>query len=486
MDEFTKPFACTACSMRFVSEDHLAVHQKKHDMMLNLDNSCKNDAFIVDQTPTPTRFIRNCEEVGLFQDLQHENPFDETFRRAVETGKNEIITQPKVDFSESLNTPVIPPPSAKVTKRTFTNVEIIPNDETVSTENKVESKIDNFENIGPSSNELVSSNTLISKTCDTSLPSTNTTFRPVDNSEMQIIITTSDGTVLKVITPPVVEVAETSQNTVVNSVSDTISKADNLKKISEKNDVEKLSIAKKKLKETLVRNGAVSNIKKNEIITPKSNVVLVQRKKEKRTVDVKKQAILERNRASSMRARAKRKAWIEQLQSSLKKSNEVNASLQAQVKSLQNQVEKLKSLLLAHKDCPLNIVEQEKIVNPIIVPVQTTNQIKETPIVVLSSSPVKRPTTEAMDSTTKKPLTATKVPVILPKIKSNDNTITLHGASGSASIPNVQLVAPIATVPDSGNKIVGFLTAGNQKIALVQKNASQNVSASDVFKASDP
>jgi len=31
-----------------------------------------------DETPTPTRFIRNCEEVGLFQDLQNVNPFDGT------------------------------------------------------------------------------------------------------------------------------------------------------------------------------------------------------------------------------------------------------------------------------------------------------------------------------------------------------------------------------------------------------------------------
>lgn len=42
---------------------------------------------LADQTPTPTRLIRNCDEVGLFDDLhlQHVNPFDETFRRAVES-----------------------------------------------------------------------------------------------------------------------------------------------------------------------------------------------------------------------------------------------------------------------------------------------------------------------------------------------------------------------------------------------------------------
>lgn len=46
-----------------------------------------NIILIADQTPTPTRLIRNCDEVGLFEDLhlQHVNPFDETFRRAVES-----------------------------------------------------------------------------------------------------------------------------------------------------------------------------------------------------------------------------------------------------------------------------------------------------------------------------------------------------------------------------------------------------------------
>ena len=40
---------------------------------------------IVDQTPTPTNFLRDCESMGLFQDLPlaTKNPFDESFRKAV-------------------------------------------------------------------------------------------------------------------------------------------------------------------------------------------------------------------------------------------------------------------------------------------------------------------------------------------------------------------------------------------------------------------
>ncbi|XP_055919764.1 cyclic AMP-dependent transcription factor ATF-7 [Eupeodes corollae] len=89
MDDLStpKPFACktSGCGLAFTNEDHLQVHEKKHEMILNLSLEQKSaNIFLADQTPTPTRLIKNCEEVGLFDDLRHVNPFDETFRRAVE------------------------------------------------------------------------------------------------------------------------------------------------------------------------------------------------------------------------------------------------------------------------------------------------------------------------------------------------------------------------------------------------------------------
>lgn len=59
--------------------------------------------FAADQTPTPTRFIRNCEEVGLFQDLQNVNPFEETFRRAVESGNTGTLAVPEVNHEIKIN-----------------------------------------------------------------------------------------------------------------------------------------------------------------------------------------------------------------------------------------------------------------------------------------------------------------------------------------------------------------------------------------------
>ncbi|EDS43792.1 conserved hypothetical protein [Culex quinquefasciatus] len=83
-----KPFPCkvAGCKASFATEDHLNAHQAaRHDEsgMLNLELANKSNLF-ADQTPTPTRLIGKCEEVGLFEDLQNVNPFEETFRRAVE------------------------------------------------------------------------------------------------------------------------------------------------------------------------------------------------------------------------------------------------------------------------------------------------------------------------------------------------------------------------------------------------------------------
>lgn len=90
MDDFV-PLPCktNGCGLSFSNEDHLQVHEKKHEMILNLGLEQKSaNIFVADQTPTPTRLIKNCEEVGLFDDLRHVNPFDETFRRAVEHKNN--------------------------------------------------------------------------------------------------------------------------------------------------------------------------------------------------------------------------------------------------------------------------------------------------------------------------------------------------------------------------------------------------------------
>ncbi|KAH3701091.1 cyclic AMP-dependent transcription factor ATF-2-like [Dreissena polymorpha] len=84
------PFVCNerGCGMRFTNEDHLSVHMKKHDLCLALcltpgGISPSFGGLFTDQTPTPTKFLKSCEEIGLFQDLVHKNPFEDSFKKAM-------------------------------------------------------------------------------------------------------------------------------------------------------------------------------------------------------------------------------------------------------------------------------------------------------------------------------------------------------------------------------------------------------------------
>ncbi|XP_074551248.1 cyclic AMP-dependent transcription factor ATF-2 isoform X2 [Halichoeres trimaculatus] len=101
-----KPFQCTApgCGQRFTNEDHLAVHKHKHEMTLKFGPARTDTVIIADQTPTPTRFLKNCEEVGLFNELA--SPFDHDFKKATEDDIKKVHLHLPLDLSP-LATPII-------------------------------------------------------------------------------------------------------------------------------------------------------------------------------------------------------------------------------------------------------------------------------------------------------------------------------------------------------------------------------------------
>lgn len=123
--ESDKPFVCSfpGCLQRFANNDHLSIHKTKHELSLKLGG--RNEVLLVDQTPTPTRFLRNCEETGLFQELEA-NPFDRDFKQAGksiesdERSDNESHTRnsssssdvtSRSNITSSTSVPVAPPPS---------------------------------------------------------------------------------------------------------------------------------------------------------------------------------------------------------------------------------------------------------------------------------------------------------------------------------------------------------------------------------------
>lgn len=120
-----------------------------------------------------------------------------------------------------------------------------------------------------------------------------------------------------------------------------------------------LEIPLQKLKQSLSKSAIAQNQRAVEGCA-KTDAAAVVKEGVKKTIDqLKRKDILERNRASSMRARAKRKEWIQDLQRTVTNVNEANTVLQMEVKTLRKEVARLKALLLAHKDCPVTKAMQK-------------------------------------------------------------------------------------------------------------------------------
>ncbi|XP_043513676.1 cyclic AMP-dependent transcription factor ATF-2 [Frieseomelitta varia] len=498
MADNEKIFACssTGCNMIFTNEDQLSIHKKKHDMMLNLGNSSKNGSFVADQTPTPTRFIRNCEEVGLFQDLQNVNPFEETFRRAVESGNTGTLTVPEAGITDdTLHTPHIFPHIADVLstsnqmlsensvqecasisiaeksteeKNTIdadvcSTVKLAETDEQTLMKKKltIERNVTLTENII----DQVTHTSIMPKVLQQSSPQLS-----INGEEVQLLLKTADGKLMQLSAIPVCDsvdatnVQSLKQQTVVIRTEPLLHCSTRLE--TKKPTVSTLSLAKMKLKQTLTK-GTSSQSQKSNSNSRKDELNSSRKENRNKTVEdqLKKKEILERNRASSMRARAKRKAWIQQLERTVANVNETNVALQMEIKVLRTEVAKLKTLLLAHKDCPVTKAMQTGngiVLGPKIISVNSDTITNPIPM----TSPIKRTfsSTDLPIMPKKKLcLAASKNPIIFPKVDCNTNL----------SMPNTAL---IKTVPTLKIMSVGQLLAEEeQKQIFIVQNPSKKV-----------
>nr|XP_061827575.1 cyclic AMP-dependent transcription factor ATF-2-like isoform X1 [Nerophis lumbriciformis]XP_061827576.1 cyclic AMP-dependent transcription factor ATF-2-like isoform X1 [Nerophis lumbriciformis] len=126
-----KPFQCTApgCGQRFTNEDHLAVHKHKHEMTLKFGPARTDSVIIADQTPTPTRFLKNCEEVGLFNELT--SPFDHDFKKVAEDDVKKL----PLDLSP-LATPIIRNKTEEPTAQEANRGSPLPHPESTTNDDK--------------------------------------------------------------------------------------------------------------------------------------------------------------------------------------------------------------------------------------------------------------------------------------------------------------------------------------------------------------
>lgn len=160
------------------------------------------------------------------------------------------------------------------------------------------------------------------------------------------------------------------------------------------------------------------------------------RKSPEEDPDERRRKFLERNRAAAARCRQKRKVWINSLEKRAEDFQSTNGKLQQEVTSLRSEVAQLKSLLLAHKDCPIFIQQRNAgKLNLETVPheMKTSSHKASTAEVTLSLGNKQR---VAIASTTSNAMTATtKVINLTSTVATGNKMVTIVPSTNSQAAP---------------------------------------------------
>ncbi|XP_013874985.1 cyclic AMP-dependent transcription factor ATF-7a [Austrofundulus limnaeus] len=402
-----KPFVCNApgCGQRFTNEDHLAVHKHKHEMTLKFGPARTDSVIIADQTPTPTRFLKNCEEVGLFNELASSFDADDDEKRA----KNSLPAANSVALDMSLQTPS----DVKVKKEEPVEVDSSPPGSPESLSGTSDSNNEpmikakdtpprhsaptptivrpgslplhlGFDALHPT---MPSPTSVITQ----APPSNRTLGSPTSHYPMMML---PSGQPVPLLPGPV------HIPSVIN-LARPMCMVPNIPGIpgpplggssSGSNSPSGYSIhteAKMRLKAALSQQSpsgqslGVMAMGSSPMVPQKAeqNQLLVQHPdapspaqpqvspaqptggRRRRTLDddpdERRQRFLERNRAAASRCRQKRKLWVNSLEKKAEELSSLNISLSNEVSLLRNEVAHLKQLLLAHKDCPVTTLQKK-------------------------------------------------------------------------------------------------------------------------------
>ncbi|XP_061548660.1 cyclic AMP-dependent transcription factor ATF-2 isoform X2 [Phycodurus eques] len=331
-----KPFLCTApgCGQRFTNEDHLAVHKHKHEMTLKFGPARTDSVIIADQTPTPTRFLKNCEEVGLFNELT--SPFDHDFKK----GTEDDIKKLPLDLSP-LATPVIRNKTEEPSALEAHRGSPLPHPESTTNDDKLVRPLTIVPNVpgipGPPSPQpqpAQSEEKLKPARSQQLPPLTNGDGNEVQSSD--ITHTAAPASPAPIPTP---------------TPSTSLPLASNVPPASEEPSAHSLQQPATSTTETPASP-----------VPPAPNPPSTGGRRRRTTSedpDEKRRKFLERNRAAASRCRQKRKVWVQSLEKKADDLNSTNGHLQSEVTLLRSEVAQLKQLLLAHKDCPVTAMQKK-------------------------------------------------------------------------------------------------------------------------------
>ncbi|XP_078084565.1 cyclic AMP-dependent transcription factor ATF-2 isoform X2 [Mustelus asterias] len=360
-----KPFVCTApgCGQRFTNEDHLAVHKHKHEMTLKFGPARNDSVIVADQTPTPTRFLKNCEEVGLFNELA--SPFENEFKKASEDDikkmpldmsplalpavRTKVEDMPIVETTHQ-NSPLPHPESTTSDEK---DVPLQQTTQTVSTIRPASLQVPNVL-LANSESGVVIQQALPSPTSTsviTQTPPTNRNIVPVSGS-VPLLLQLPNGQTMPVTIPASITNPSVRIHTTVPIIRP-VTMVPNIPGIP---------------------GPPVSNIEppspqplqsEAKLDSPGQPTQQIQssggrrRRAMNEDPDEKRRKFLERNRAAASRCRQKRKVWVQSLEKKAEDLSSTNVQLQNEVTLLRNEVAQLKQLLLAHKDCPVTAMQKK-------------------------------------------------------------------------------------------------------------------------------
>ncbi|CAK6955660.1 cyclic AMP-dependent transcription factor ATF-7b isoform X1 [Scomber scombrus] len=400
-----RPFVCTApgCGQRFTNEDHLSVHKHKHEMTLKFGPARTDSVIIADQTPTPTRFLKNCEEVGLFNELA--SSFEQEFCKAQDDDhrvKNPARAAPLQTPSEvkdedegplqvDSSPPGSPDSSSSMSDNSNDSMEIITK--------PVASSAPTPTIVRPGFLPLHLSNDALHPT----LPSPTSVITQAPASNRQLGSPTSSYPLVRHLpngqTVPLLP--SPAQMTSVISLARTVNTVPNIPGIpgppvggassgsSSPSGYSLHSETKMRLKAALThqgpgahdgsggRAGSIPAVPQRQEqsqqpsqnsdapspaqpqVSPAQPTGGRRRRASEMDPDERRQRFLERNRAAASRCRQKRKIWVGSLEKKADDLANMNVSLTNEVTLLRNEVAQLKHLLLAHKDCPVTVMQKK-------------------------------------------------------------------------------------------------------------------------------
>ncbi|XP_078139932.1 cyclic AMP-dependent transcription factor ATF-7b isoform X3 [Centroberyx gerrardi] len=398
-----RPFVCTApgCGQRFTNEDHLSVHKHKHEMTLKFGPARTDSVIIADQTPTPTRFLKNCEEVGLFSELA--SSFEQEFRKAHEDDQrtkhsavplqtpSEVKDEDEGPLEVDSSPPESPDSTSSMSDSSKEPREIPPK--------PVPSSAPTPTIVRPGSLPLHLGYDPLHPTLPS--PTSVITQAPPSNRQLgsptcayPLVMHLPNGQTVPLLPSPV-------QMPSVISLARPMNTVPNIPGIpgppvggassgsSSPSGYSLHSETKMRLKAALTQQGpgaqngagggagsipAVPQRHEQSQqpthnsdapspaqpqVSPAQPTGGRRRRASEMDPDERRQRFLERNRAAASRCRQKRKVWVCSLEKKADDLANMNVSLTNEVTLLRNEVTQLKQLLLAHKDCPVTVMQKK-------------------------------------------------------------------------------------------------------------------------------